>query len=244
MLKIPQALLYLNQLKSQYPAAFKRNFLFYSLIKTKGLIDEIKEILPWLLAAMIFVSSSMVLGDFLQKQFTTWSEFRSEGIAVLAIMIFFMLVCPLIIKQMKHSSISMYKSVRHTPIKLTVLIILQALNIAYIESSFLQALLFFFALSFGFVKFYKENLFRSDSESTGYFCLQEIRRVNYWTYKQILKTKLRLRLSKSQSAQHTALSQQLKQMQDLHLETLHFEHKLCKSIKHIDIDAYLEEMSK
>ncbi len=145
---------------------------------------------------------------------------------------------------MKHSSISLYKQVRHTPIKLTVLIIIQAINIAYIESSFLQALLFFFALSFGFVKFYKENLFRSDCETTGYFCLQEIRRVNYWTYKQILKTKLRLRFCKSQSAQYTTLTQQLKQMQDLHLETLHFEHKLCKSIKHIDIDAYLEEMSK
>ncbi len=97
MLKIPHALQYLEQLKSQYPAAFKRNFLFYSLIKTKGLIDEIKELLPWLLAAMIFVSSSMVLGDFLQKTLPNWSEFRAEGLAVLAIMLFFMLICPLII---------------------------------------------------------------------------------------------------------------------------------------------------
>ncbi len=49
-----QAALYLQQLKQQYPAAFKHNDLFYSQLKTQGILDELKELIPWVLAAMNF----------------------------------------------------------------------------------------------------------------------------------------------------------------------------------------------
>lgn len=110
----------------------------------------------------------------------------TKGLAVLAVMLFFMLITPLVIKQMKHSSVSLYKQLCHTPIKLAVIILLQAINIAYVESSFLQSLLFFFAMSFGFVRFYKENLFRDHSDSHQYYYLQETRRVCFWSYKTSL----------------------------------------------------------
>ena len=41
MMKDKQAVQFLEQLKLLYPAAFKRNYLFYSMIKTKGLLDEL-----------------------------------------------------------------------------------------------------------------------------------------------------------------------------------------------------------
>ena len=156
MISKQQTVLFLKQLRAQYPSAFKRNYLFYSMIKTKGILDELKELIPWLLAAMIFISLSISLGHLIAREFAQMNGFRAQGLAVLAIMLLFMLYTPLVIKQIKHSSISMYQQLRHTAIKLAALIVLQAINIAYIESSFLQGIIFFFALSFGFVHFYKE----------------------------------------------------------------------------------------
>lgn len=239
-----QAALFLEQLKQLYPAAFKRNYLFYSMIKTKGLLDELKELIPWVLAAMIFVSISISLGSYLQNTWPDLSKFRAHGLAVLTIMLFFMLITPLIIKQMKHSSVSLYKQLRHTPMKLTVIILLQTINIAYIESNFMQSLLFFFAISFGFVRFYKENLFRDQSNNHQYYYLQETRRVCFWSYKQVLKIKCQLFFCKRDSDQSNALKLKLKQLQELHKKTLHAEHQLCKNLKHLDLDTYLEEMMK
>ena len=62
MIQNKQVSLYLNQLQQQYPQAFKRNFLFYSQIKTKGILDEAKEFIPWVLAVMIFCSIYFSLG--------------------------------------------------------------------------------------------------------------------------------------------------------------------------------------
>lgn len=84
----------------------------------------------------------MSLGHFISVQLPQFDHFRSYGIAVLAIMLLFMLYTPLVIKQIKHSSTSLYQQLRHTPIKLAGLILLQAINIAYIESIFLQIILF------------------------------------------------------------------------------------------------------
>ena len=51
-----QALLDLQQLQQQYPAAFKRNILFYGFIQSKGMLDDWKEMIPWVLACLIFYS--------------------------------------------------------------------------------------------------------------------------------------------------------------------------------------------
>lgn len=244
MIKDQQAAVFLEQLQLLYPAAFKRNYIFYGMMKTKGMLDELKELVPWVLAAMIFVSISMSLGAYLAAAWPNMGEFRANGLAVLAIMLFFMLAVPLIIKQMKHSSISLYKQLRNTPIKLAGIILLQALNIAYIESSFMQSVLFFFAMSFGFVSFYKENLFREHSDSLQFHYLQETRRVCFWSYKQILKKKCRLFFSKRHSDKSLFLKQQLKQLQELHDQTMRFENQLCKSIKHINLETYLDDLMK
>lgn len=53
-------------------------------------------------------------------------------------MLLFMLYVPIVLKQMKHSSSSCYEQQQHAPIKIAALIILQAINIAFIESTFLQ----------------------------------------------------------------------------------------------------------
>ncbi len=244
MIKDQQAGQYLEQLKLLYPAAFKHNYIFYGLIKTKGMLDDLKELIPWVLAGMIFISLSISLGAQLESLFPHLSEFRASGLAVLAIMLFFMLVTPLIIKQMKHSSASLYKQLRHTPIKLAALIVLQALNIAYIESALFQSLLFFFALSFGFVRFYKENLFREHSSSLQQHYLQETRRVCFWAYKQSLKLRCRLKFCTKDNLKHQFLQHKLKSMQSLHQQSMNFENQLCESFKHIDLDNYLDEMMK
>ena len=243
-MKEQQAKLFLEQLQLQYPQAFKRNFLLYSMLKTKGLFDELKELIPWVLAAMIFVSISMVLSSQIEILFTQIGSFRAYGLAVLSIMLFFMLLCPLIIKQIKHSSTSLYQQLRHTPIKLAAIIILQAINIAFIENYLLQSVLFFFALSFGFIKFYKENLFRPDTALKDYYYLDETRRVCFWFYKQTLKQKIQLIFTMNNAERQKSLKQNIQQLQDLHLKTLNFEDILCKSVKHVDIDDYLEEISK
>lgn len=96
MISNKQTALFLKQLRKQYPKAFKRNYLFYSMIKTKGILDELKELIPWVLAAMIFISLSMSLSPYIASQFPQFNAFRSQGIAVLAIMLLFMLYTPAI----------------------------------------------------------------------------------------------------------------------------------------------------
>ena len=157
MVSDKQAALFLKQLQIQYPAAFRRNFVFYGMLKTKGLMDEIKEFIPWILAIMIFVSLSLSLGHYIESHFLHLTTFRAQGISVLCFMLLYMLYVPLVLKQMKHSSRSYYEQQQHAPVKIAALILLQAVNIAFIESTFLQIVLFFFAMGFGFVKFYKEN---------------------------------------------------------------------------------------
>ena len=154
MIKTQQATQYLQQLEQQYPQAFKRNFLLYGQLKAKGLLDELKEFIPWILAMMIFVSTAFALGSLVESSFPRFDQTQAFGIAILCIMLFLMFTVPLIIKQMKHSSTHLYQQLSNTPMKLAVLIVLQTLNIAYLDSSLLQGLLFFFALSFGFIKFY------------------------------------------------------------------------------------------
>ena len=69
MVSDKQAALFLKQLQIQYPTAFRRNFVFYGMLKTKGLMDEIKEFIPWILAIIIFVSLSLSLGHYIESHF-------------------------------------------------------------------------------------------------------------------------------------------------------------------------------
>ena len=242
MIKTQQATQYLQQLEQQYPQAFKRNFLLYGQLKAKGLLDELKEFIPWILAMMIFVSTAFALSSLVESSFPRFDQTQAFGIAILCIMLFLMLTTPLIIKQMKHSSTHLYQQLSNTPMKLAVLIVLQTLNIAYLDSSLLQGLLFFFALSFGFIKFYKENMFRESTSNIDYYNLQQIRRVCFWSYKQVIKTKLRLKLSKKNTDQYEALQQKLIKDLDFHLELLKYENKMSQFYKFVDLDEYVDHM--
>lgn len=242
MIPNKQVSLYLNQLQQQYPDAFKRNFIFYSQIKTKGMLDEAKEFIPWILAVMIFCGIYFSLGQYIQHHFSQFSEFQANAIASLGIMLGFMLIVPFIINQIKHSSTHLYHQLNNTPFKLAVLIVLQALNLYFIESTLLQGVLFFFAMSFGFVKFYKENLFRESTKDTEYYQLQQIRRSCFWAYKQAKKAKFKMRFCTKNSEKYLSHQAHLSQFLELHLQLLKFENEMSKSYKFIDLDEYMDSL--
>ncbi|WP_278363520.1 hypothetical protein [Acinetobacter schindleri] len=232
----------LQQLQRLYPAAFKHNYLFYSQIKTKGVLDDRREFIPWLLASMIFMPISFVLKDIFLSNFTELSNFQAQAYAILAILLFLMLIVPLVIKQIRHSSHSLYQLLRHSPVKLAVIVILSALNIQFLQSQFVMWALLFFGVSFGFVRFYKENLFRQNSQDSEYYQLHQLRRVCFWAYKQSLRTRLKLYMTSAQSPEYEVLKRQLNRYADLYSQLFKSEHQYCKSIKHIDVDSYLDEM--
>ena len=242
MVSDKQAALFLKQLQIQYPSAFRRNFVFYGMLKTKGLMDEIKEFIPWILAIMIFVSLSLSLGHYIESHFLRFTTFQAQGISALCFMLLYMLYVPLVLKQMKHSSRSYYEQQQHAPIKIAALIILQVVNIAFIESTFLQIVLFFFAMGFGFVKFYKENLFRNSATHVGLYYLQELRRFNFWSYKQIIRLKIMLQFSKKNTATYQQKLKQLQHFKNLHLKSMQMEQQLCLTHKHQDLENYLDSL--
>ncbi|NNP71576.1 hypothetical protein A7P53_03810 [Acinetobacter defluvii] len=237
-----QVSIYLQQLQKKYPQAFKRNYLFYSQIKTKGILDELREFIPWVLAVMIFVSIDFVLGNYIATHFQQFDATQAKGIAILIIMLFFMLIVPIIIKQIKHSSTHLYQQFKNIPLKLAVIIILQSLNIAFIQSMFLQGVLFFFALSFGFVKFYKENMFRESTSHIDYYQLQQVRRACFWSYKQALKAKSKLKYLNKNSVKAQQAQTHLTQYLELHLQLLKYENEMSKSYKFIDLDEYMDSL--
>lgn len=232
----------LQQLQLLYPAAFKRNYLWYSQIKTKGILDDRKEFIPWILACMIFIPISFVLKDALLNKFEQFSTFQAHAYAILAILLFFMLVVPIIIKQIRHSSNSLYQLIRHSPIKMAIVIVLTALNIAFVQSEFLMWGLLFFGTSFGFVRFYKENLFRQNCQDAELYQLQQLRRVCFWAYQQTVFTRAQLTFMSKQNPEYAPLKRQLNRYADLHAQLFKAEHDYCKRIKHIDVDSYLDEM--
>ena len=230
---------YLQELKHKHPRAFHGNILFYSALKTKGMLDDIKEFIPWVLAASIFIPIQIILTHFISQ---AGYALHATHLASLLLMLIFMLYAPAILKQAKHSSHSFYQQQKHTPIKLAVVIILQALNMVYLDSSFLQHVLLFFAISFGFVRFYKENLFREETTSQDYATLQQIRRISFWSYKQTIFAKWRYRLMKKGSKQAKMQSIKLQYYLALHLQLYKYEHQLCKKHKHLDIEKYLDSL--
>ena len=232
---------FIDALKQEYPQAFQRTFIFYGLIKTKGLMDERKEIIPLILALCIFLPLSYVLSEYIAHQLPQFAGFQAGAIAVLGIMLFFMLICPMILKQIKHSSRSLYLQLQHTPFKLTLLILLQGLNLAFIESWFVQGVLFFLAISFGFIRFYKENLFKESTSNEQYLLIQEIRRISFWTYKKNLRLQLTKYLVSKSSPRYEYLQQQQQQFTQLHQQLIDLESRLCKIYKY-NLQSYLDQL--
>ena len=242
MIKTQQAALYLQQLQQQYPQAFKRNVLLYGQIKVKGLLDDWKELIPWGLAAMIFVSTAFVLGQWIEVSLPRFDATQSVGIGILAILLFFMLTVPIIIRQIKFSSKHLYQQLQHTPLKLAILIILQGLNIAFLNSVVLQAAIFFFGLSFGFVKFYKENMFRSSSTAVDHYHLQQIRKACLWSHQQTIKAKSAMKFLSRDSDKYKIAQQHLAEFSELYVQLIKYENDLAMSCKFTDLDEYVDSM--
>ena len=82
-----QVQLLLQQLETLYPAAFKRNFLLYSQIKTRGILDDWRELVPWVLAVMIFIPISLILQNFFSNHLEKLDAFQSLSYAIISILL-------------------------------------------------------------------------------------------------------------------------------------------------------------
>lgn len=235
-----QVIALFQHLQKQHPEAFKRNFLFYSLIKTKGIMDELKEIIPWILAGLIFISSTISVSRHFATLWPNLSDFQYTGTAILIIMLIMRLYSPYVLWQIKHSSNSLYQHLKNTPFKLSIVILLQSLNLLYIESSVLQYALFFFACSFGFVRLYKENMFLATTTLEQQYYLQQIRRATLWAYKNQKRLTLKSKLASVDTQQH--LQQQLSYFSELHQSLKNYENKMCSTYKHNDVESYMDDI--
>lgn len=233
---------YLKELQQQHPIAFTRNFILYGQVKTKGIMDELKEFIPFGVALAIFIPLSYALSELIAFLQPNFEGFQASAISTLLIMMLFMLISPIVLKQIKHSSVSLYAQLKNIPIKLTVLILLQALNILFLENWLIQGVLFFFAMRFGFIQFCKENMFRETTTTQQYQHIQEIRRICYWTYKQCVKINIKLIFTSKSSDRYLELLNTKLKIASLHTELINYENKLCMTHKHIDIDKYLDEI--
>lgn len=232
----------LQQLQVQYPAALKRNYLFYGMLKIRGLFDEPKEGLPWLLASMIFIPITISLNQLIQRIAPQFDFFQATNFAMLSLLLIMMLYTPLIILQAKHSSRSIYDYLKNTPLKLTLLVAVHATNLLYIHSQILNYALFFFMLSFGFVQIYKENMFLEKTSAEQFFYLQQIRRACFWSKKQCFKQQLSLKLNRKDSENYMQHQQQLENFQRLHEKLFKYENKLCLRYKHHDLESYMDSI--
>lgn len=235
----PSPLQYVKELQKKHPQAFRSQFLFYSAIQTKGILDELKELIPWVLSSLIFIPIFILLKYWIM---TLGYAMQAAHLAGLGLMLLFMLYVPLILKQAKHSSHCFYQQQKHAPIRLTVLIMLQAVNMLYIDSLFMLYALLFFAISFAFVRFYKENLFREETTTQDYYILQQIRRACFWSYKKTVVAKWRYRIMKKGTPEAKLQKIKLHYYLALHLELYKYEHELCKKYKHTDIEKYLDSL--
>ena len=229
---------YLQQLKLKHPEAFRGGHLFYGCLKTKGIMDELKELLPWLLAGAVFIPIQILFSQYLDRQ----GYAHASQLASLLIILCFMCYAPLIIKQAKHSSNSFYQQHRSTPLKLACLIIVQACNLAYLDSAFVQGLILLFAINFGCIRFYKENLFRAETTLQHYAHLHMIRCACFWSYKRTIQAKWRYRLMSKHSAKRHQHARQVQYYLNLHLELYKYEHELCKRYKYLDLEKYLDSL--
>ena len=244
MMTQKQANQYLNQLKENHPEAFKRNFLFYGYIQTKGALDELKEVFPWIIALTTFIPLLYLISLFINHTFTNLSMFQAQAIAVLCMMLLFMLILPLVIYQIRHSSSRLYTNIKNLPFKLSILIILQAINLKFFESILMQGVLFFLSLSYGFIACYKENLFRSNSMPSDQVTLNQIRKACFWSHLQIVKLSIKLTFTPKSYKNRSTLTNKRNYFASLNKELNQFEDKYYQFAKYLDLESYVDELMK
>ena len=230
-----------TQLQSRYPEAFRHNYLLFGVIKTKGILDEKKEFTPWLIVC-ISILPFLILMFYTLKTTFSFNVFHSLAISCGALTLILMCIAPLVIYQIRHSSVSLYQNLRRTPLKITILFVLQTVNYLYWQSMTVTVVLTYFLILFGFIRFYKENLFRTHTTSEQQNHLQLIRQICWWSYYRslILRTKIFL-ISKNNSKYHRYL-RKLKEMKNLHLNMMTLEHQMCKKYKHLTASSYIDSL--
>ena len=239
-----QAQLYVKELQENYPQAFKKNWLFFGFIQTKGALDELKEVIPWVIALTTFIPLTYVLSIYIDHVFQSFSNFQAQATAIICIMLFFMLTLPCVIYQIHHTSPRLYQHIKNLPFKLAIIIVLQAINIKFFENIILQGVLFFLSLSYGFISCYKENLFKSHSTKTDQFTLNQIRKICFWSHLKIIKCTLRLALTQKSSKNYVKILQQKNDFILLNKHVMQFEDQFYQSIKYIDLESYVDELMK
>jgi hypothetical protein len=244
MITQQKASLYLEQLQQNHPQAFKRNFLFYGFIQTKGALDELKEFIPWLIALTTFIPLIYFLSHYIHLFFEQLSDFQAQASAIICLMLFFMLILPLVIYQIRHTSLRLYQNIKNLPFKLAILIILQAINLKFFESVFLQGVLFFLSLSYGFIACYKENLFKSNITLKDQYILNQFRKACFWSHLHICKLSLTLLLTRKTSVKYQQRLDQKSQFQTLNNQAHQFEDQFYQSIKYINLESYVDELMK
>lgn len=231
-------------LLKQHPQAFKRSFLFYGFIQVEGALDTWKELIPWLIAFTIFLPTTYLIHYFIQLNFIQISSFQSYSISAILITLFLMVILPFIIYQIRHSSHQLYTSLKNAPFKVTLLIILQAINLKFFESSLLLSLLFFLSISYGFIGFYKENLFKPYTAQPDQYNLKLIRNACFWSHLKIIQLSIRIKLSKKSSQNYQQILAQKSSLIQLNTELNSLESELYKSLKYADLETYIDELMK
>lgn len=244
MITQKQALQYLHQVKENHPQVFKRNFLFYGFVQTKGALDELKEVFPWVIALTTFIPLIYFISLSINYTFSNLSHFQAQAIAIICIMLLFMLILPIVIYQIRNSSTRLYTSIKNLPFKLALLIIFQAINLKFFESVLLQGILFFLSLSYGFIACYKENLFRSHSTTHDQILLNQLRKACFWSHIQIVKYSIKLIPISKSSKNYQKLLNQKNYYESLHKELMQFEDKFYQFTKYIDLESYVDELMK
>lgn len=229
MLTDQDVLLHLEQLKQQYPQAFRYNFLFYAVYKSKGA----HSIWIWLLALCIFLPAALLIELYLS---THW-QLANSGLGSLAVMLLLMLYVPLPLKQAKHSSHMFYQQNQWAPLRLTVCIVLQSLNLMYWQSRLLESICLSLALGYGFIQFYREGYFLAQTQAYHCYALQQIRRVCWWSYQQTQFHRRMMSKSQPHTEQYRLHQNYLQQSLQLHLSLYQYEYQLCKQYKSL---AHLE----
>lgn len=84
-------------------------------------------------------------------------------------------------------------------------------------------------------------MFRDHISLQQKYCLTQFRRAAYWSYLQAAKIQYRMYFYNKKSPRFTQLNQQYQHAIQLHQQLMQAEYILCKSIKYIDLDSYIQK---
>ena len=234
MLTDQQVLADIQQLQQKYPDAFKYPSIWYGSYKC----HHLGSIIPFLLALIIFLPCVLVI----EAMLTLHSAFAPKGLGSIIMMLLFMLYVPFLIKQAKHSSHLFYQQQCHAPIKITLCIVVQAINVMYWQSRILESLTLTFAMSYGFVRFYRENHFLAHTQSYHFYALQQIRRACWWSYRRTEQHRIALKYTQAGSEAYQQQQKSLQSCLELHLSLYQYEYQLCTQYKKPYIKTMLDEI--